>query len=133
MAVDKIGRTYKRKSAASGIIWFLIGAFALYTIYCVGITWWKAIMFKRDAHKIASTDVLGGRFSDDFLVSELLSAADYNGVYCDDSDIDIIEQGRRRQVDIRFDVPFEYFTYRSTWHFKTRCVGWEDVGRPVYK
>jgi hypothetical protein len=133
MAVDKIGRTFKRKSLTYGIIWTVVGVFTLYTLYAVGKPYWKAYFFKKEAHEIATTEVLGGRFYDDELVADILDAAQFNKVFCKASDIDIIEQGRRRQVDIRFSVTFEYFTYRGLWYFKTRCVGWEDVGRPVYK
>ena len=133
MAVDGIGRTFKRKSVTYGIIWTIVGVLTLYTLYSVGKPYWMAYFFKRDCHEIATSEVLGGRFSDAVLVEDILDAAYYNKVFCNDADIDIIEQGRRRQVDIRFSVPFQYFGYKGLWYFKTRCVGWEDVGRPVYK
>jgi hypothetical protein len=133
LALDNIGRTYQRKSVFYQVIWLIVAILLAYSLYAFGYPYYKAFMFRRQVNKIANSDRLGSYFSDSALVSEILDAAYDCRVFCNDSDIDIIEQGRRRQVDVRFNVTVEYFSYHFPWFFTLRCVGWEDVGRPVYK
>src|SRR4030042_2838591 len=128
-----MGKKFSRKSSTYTIIWTIVGIFAAYTLYSVGKPYWIAYCFKKGVHAIANEDVLKHSFRDADLVADILDEADYNKVICNDSDIDIEEQGRRRQVDVRFVVPFQYFSFKGLWYFSTRCVGWEDVGRAVEK
>ena len=129
---EGMGKRFSRKSTIYAVIWSIVGIFLAYTIFSFGKPYWIAYFFKKEVHEIAPSEMLGGIFYDAEIVEEILDAAYYHMVFCKENDIDIIEQGRRRQLDVRFAVPFQYFGYRSNWYFKTRVVGWEDVGRPIY-
>jgi len=133
VAIEGIGKKFTRKTAVYTTIWTIVGIFSAYTLFSVGKPYWIAYFFKKEVQEVGNSEVLGGIFYDDELVGDILDSADYHGVFCNENDIDIIEQGRRRQLDVRFSVPFSYFGYHTNWFFKTRSVGWEDVGRPIYK
>lgn len=133
MAVQGMGKKFSRKSSTYTIIWTIVGIFAAYTIFSFGKPYWIAYFFKKGVHSIANEDVLRYGFYDADLVADILDEADLNEVMCKDSDIDITQQGRRRQVDVRFAIPFQYFSFKGLWYFSTRCVGWRDVGKPDYQ